>query len=268
MKIGIFQFFSKFGEKEYNLNRIENVLTHVDADLLVLPELCTTGYQFISRKEVHDLSESIPDGESTRRLMAICRRKKMHIAAGVSERNGDDCYNTSVLLGPEGYIGTYRKIHLFDEEKLWFQPGTEGFQVWDLGPAKVGMMICFDWIFPESARSLALAGADLICHPSNLVLPFCPDAMITRSVENRVFTATANRIGCEARGGKSPLNFTGLSQVTDPSGNRMIQFGSEEEGVKTVRIDVTLARNKHITSRNDLWEDRREELYQETRNKK
>jgi len=268
MKIGIFQFCPRFGDIEYNLNRIKNVLIHTDADLMVLPELCTTGYQFISKEEALDLSEVIPDGVSIKKLTILCRKKKMYLVAGVNERDGNGCYNASVLLGPKGYIGKYRKMHLFDEEKLWFQPGTDQFHVWDLGIVRVGMMICFDWIFPESARSLALAGADLICHPSNLVLPFCPDAMVTRSIENKVFAATANRIGKEARGDKAPLQFIGRSQVTDPKGKRLLQFSSEEEGVKTVIIDPILARDKHVTARNDLWEDRRVGQYREKIKKK
>jgi len=268
MKIGIFQFCPRFGDIEYNLNRIKNVLIHTDADLMVLPELCTTGYQFISKEEALDLSEVIPDGVSIKKLTILCRKKKMYLVAGVNERDGNGCYNASVLLGPKGYIGKYRKMHLFDEEKLWFQPGTDQFHVWDLGIVRVGMMICFDWIFPESARSLALAGADLICHPSNLVLPFCPDAMVTRSIENKVFAATANRIGKEARGDKAPLQFIGRSQVTDPKGKRLLQFSSEEEGVKTVIIDPILARDKHVTARNDLWEDRRVGQYLEKIKKK
>ncbi|MFO0767873.1 MAG: nitrilase-related carbon-nitrogen hydrolase [Nitrospiraceae bacterium] len=92
-------------------------------------------------------------------------------------------------------LGCYRKTHLFFEETLFFDPGDSGFQVWDVGGAKVGVMICFDWFYPESARTLALMGADIIAHPSNLVLPHCPDSMVTRCLENRVFSITANRIG-------------------------------------------------------------------------
>ena len=131
----------------------------------------------------------------------------------------------------------------------------------DIGTARLGMMICYDWIYPESARSLAMSGADIICHPSNLVLPYCPDAMITRSIENRIFTATANRTGKEARGGKTTLDFIGKSQITNPEGDRLVQFGTDEEGIKVTEIDVKLARNNRVTPVNHLWEDRRPELY-------
>jgi len=96
-------------------------------------------------------------------------------------------------------LGTYRKIHLFYKEKLYFAPGENPPKVFNVNGVNIGVMICFDWIFPETARTLSLQGAELIAHPANLVLPYCQNAMITRSIENRVFTATANRVGSELR---------------------------------------------------------------------
>jgi predicted amidohydrolase len=122
-------------------------------------------------------------------------------------------------------------------------------------------MICFDWWFPESARILALMGSDIICHPANLILPQCQQAMFTRSLENGVFSATANRIGTEARGGKAPLVFTGKSQILDNMGRVLTSLGEKETGVSVVNIDVRQARNKKITPRNDRFEDRRPTLY-------
>jgi predicted amidohydrolase len=260
MIVGVFQFAPRFGDKPYNLGRIEDVLMKSKADLVVLPELCTTGYQFVNQAEAGALCEDIPGGESVKRFEKICRKKNLHIVAGIGEKIKGNCYNASVLVGPGGFMGVYRKIHLFDEEKLWFKAGDKPFQIWDISLAKIGMMICFDWIFPESSRSLALEGADIICHPANLVLPYCPDAMITRSIENRVFTVTANRTGDEARHGKQPLHFIGRSQVTDPSGRRLLSF-LDEEGLKAVEIDAEKARDKKITARNDLREDRKPGLY-------
>jgi predicted amidohydrolase len=261
MKVGVFQFNPLFGETENNLERITEVLMNTDADLVVLPELCVSGYQFVNKTEARSLCEAIPEGKTVRRFKEICREKTMFLVAGMGERDGDVCYNTSVLVGPERLIAVYRKIHLFAEEKKWFRPGYHPFQVNHIGTAGIGMMICYDWIYPESARSLAMAGADIICHPSNLVLPYCPDAMITRSIENRVFTVTANRTGTEARGGKTPLTFTGQSQITSPAGERLVRFGPEEEGIKVTAIDIQMARDKQITPMNHLWEDRKPEMY-------
>ena len=121
-------------------------------------------------------------------------------------------------------------------------------------------MICFDWAFPESARILALKAADIICHPSNLVLPFCHDAMVTRCIENRVFAATANRVGEEQRGGKDRLRFNGQSQVVDPAGNILFRL-QQEETERVVAIKAGQARDKKITLHNDLLRDRVPSLY-------
>jgi predicted amidohydrolase len=261
LKIGIFQFAPEFGNVAGNLDRIEKAIDGADADLIVLPELCTTGYQFIATREVQSLAEPAPDGRAARRLESLCRKNRFLVVAGIAESAGRTAYNSSILVGPDGWIGTYRKVHLFWEEKLWFAPGDLGFGVWDVGSAKLGMMICFDWIFPESARSLALAGADLICHPSNLVLPHCPDAMITRSIENRVFSVMANRVGSESRGGKAALKFIGNSEVIGVKGEVLLRFGDCEESLRIVDVNPALARDKRITEMNDLFNDRRPEAY-------
>ena len=123
------------------------------------------------------------------------------------------------------------------------------------------MMICFDWIFPEIARTLALKGADILCHSTNLVLPFCQDAMVTRCIENRVFALTANRVGTERRAGQE-LTFTGRSQVVTPRGEILTRADVVGEGVFIIEIDPLLARNKAITDVNDVLGDRRPELYE------
>ena len=165
------------------------------------------------------------------------------------------------MIGPDGYIGKYRKVHLFFEEKSWFKPGDLGFPVWDVGPARIGMMICFDWVYPEAVRSLALQGADIVCHPVNLVLPYCQQAMITRSIENSVFIVTANRIGGEQRGGKDKLIFTGGSQITDPRGKILFRMDEDSECYQDVEIDSSQSRDKKLTLYNDLLKDRRPEQY-------
>jgi predicted amidohydrolase len=165
------------------------------------------------------------------------------------------------LVGPSGFIGCYRKTHLFFEETLFFLPGDTGFQVWDIGQAKIGVLICFDWFYPESARTLALKGADILCHPSNLVLPHCPDAMVTRCLENRVFSITANRIGSEERGGKDRLTFIGSSEIVSPSGRILHRAPRDREEVTVLEVDPAEARNKSLNPYNDLLQGRRPQLY-------
>jgi len=199
----------EFGNIRANLHDLIGLLPP-GCDLAVLPELCATGYQFRDRDEVMDLAEVIAPGHEpgpiTTRLSEVAEASGTTIIAGVAERDGDRLFNSAVLLRPDGSRSIYRKIHLFMDEKKLFDPGDLGFSVVDACGVKVGMMVCFDWIFPESARTLALQGAQIIAHPSNLVLPWCPQAMITRSLENGVFTMTANRIGRELRT-DTPLEF-------------------------------------------------------------
>ena len=261
MRIGIYQTHPRFGAVEENVDQAVKDLQAVDADLVVLPELFNTGYQFVSRAELEALAEEVPGGKTCRELMALSKAKNMHLVFGIAEKDGDKVYNAAVVTGPDGHIGTYRKVHLFAEEKEFFDPGDTGFQVFDVGACRIGVMVCFDWIFPESARVLALLGADIICHPANLVLHLCQQAMTTRSLENGVFSATANRIGTEARGGKKPLTFTGKSQILDPMGEALARFNEKDTGVAVAAIDVAKARDKKITEQNDRLKDRRPEHY-------
>ncbi len=159
-------------------------------------------------------------------------------------------------------MGKYRKLHLFDEEKLFFSPGNLELPVFKIGSVTVGLLVCFDWIFPEAARTLALKGAEIICQPANLVLPYCQGAMVTRAIENRVFTVTANRVGSEARGGKPLLHFTGKSQVVSPKGEKLLTFSEKEEHLRVVEIEPTEARDKWVTPRNHIFEERRPDSYE------
>ena len=261
MRVGLYQFDPQFGEVAKNLEIVTAKLEQAYADLIVLPELFASGYQFLSQEEAQRLAEPIPDGPTTKRLLEIAKRKRMVIVAGVPERSGTHCYNSAVVVGPSGFIGCYRKTHLFDEETQFFTPGDSGFLVWDIGPAKIGIMICFDWYYPEAARTLAMQGADIICHPSNLVLPNCPDSMPVRCLENRVFAVTCNRIGSEARGGKERLTYIGQSEVVTPKGVIQHRASHDQEELIIVEIDPAQARNKSLNRYNDLLRDRRTSLY-------
>jgi predicted amidohydrolase len=165
-------------------------------------------------------------------------------------------YNSAVAFSGGYFQGTYRKLHLFDEESNWFSAGDSEPPVFQYGEHRLGIMICFDWAFPEMARVLALKDAQIILHPANLVLPYCQNAMITRSIENRVFTATANRVG-EERG----LKFSGASQITNPKGDLLIQMPVQGEGVAFVDIDPSEADDKMITKNNHVLQDRRPDAY-------
>jgi predicted amidohydrolase len=259
MKVGFLQTFPLFGEKEENTQKAIHHLKQLNADLVVLPELFNTGYQFTSREEARAMAEPIPDGQTSQALITLSKEKQMYIIAGLAEREQDRCYNSAVIVGPKGFIGCYRKLHLFYHEKQWFEPGNNGLQVYDIGLARIGIMICFDWFFPEVARYLALKGADIICHPANLVLPYCPQAMITRCIENRFFAITSNRIGTEKRTDET-LSFIGTSQIVGTKGEILYRASPDREESMIVEIDPPKARNKQVTPMNHLFDDRKIEF--------
>jgi len=261
MKVGFYQSNPVFGKVKENIEQAVQDISGVSADLVVLPELFNSGYQFVSRQDVSALAEDIPAGKSCRAMMKLATALGMFLVFGLPEKEGNGLYNSAAVVGPEGFVGRYRKTHLFAEEKLFFNPGNTGFEVFDIGPAVIGVMICFDWLFPESARVLTLLGADIICHPANLVFPYCQKAMVTRSLENGVFTITANRVGTESRGEKDPLRFTGESQILDNEGHVLARLEEEDSGLAFCDIDPKQARNKSITAHNERLKDRRPEFY-------
>lgn len=261
MRIGFYQFNPIFGKKVENLERVLSAVKTADADLLVLPEFFATGYQFVSKEEVAELSEDIPGDTTTKILSDLSRQKGCYIAAGLPERAGEKFFNSAVLTGPEGFIGVYRKTHLYFEEKLYFEPGDTGFRVWETKVGKIGIMICFDWFFPESMRTLALMGADIVAHPSNLVLPYCPQAMPVRCLENRVYSVTANRTGEEKRSEGQSLRYIGQSLIVSPQGTVLAESSEDKEVLLTAEIDPKAARNKSLNALNNLFDDRRPELY-------
>lgn len=261
MRVAWLQNSPTYGQVEANLARAAAMMESRAADLWVLPELFATGYIFGDRTECERLAEPIPDGPTCRALVDLARRTGSCIVAGLAESApGGRLYNAAVAVDPGGVRGLYRKLHLFDREKEWFDPGDTQFPVADLAGARVGVMICFDWRFPESARTLALSGAQIIAHPSNLVHPFCQAAMVTRAIENRVFTVTANRIGTEDRAG-SRLDFTGVSRIVAPDGAVLSDGPVAVEAVGIAEIDPRRAEDKRATGGNDLWADRRPEYY-------
>ncbi len=260
MNIGYVQTSPVFGQVERNLSRALEQLEQAPGDLLVLPELFSTGYRFTSALELRSLAEPV-DGPTVQAVVEHCRTRRRFVVAGFAERAPEGVYNAAFVAGPEGLVGVYRKVHLFHEEKRWFLPGDKGFPVWDLGPCRLGVLVCFDWCFPEAARSLALAGAQIIAHPSNLVLPHAQNAMITRCLENKVFVVTANRVGADDRGDGTVLRFTGRSQVACPDGTRAVVAPQEDEHHGVLEVEPSLADDKWITPGNHVLQDRRPELY-------
>jgi predicted amidohydrolase len=259
-RVAFVQGQPRFGHAEENLERGLALARKVEADLVVIPELWSSGYVFSSHAEVDALAEDARDGLTARALVAAAKRDRRHYIAGFAERARGRFYNSALLVGPSGVKAVYRKLHLFEREQEWFSPGDLPLSTHRVGAANVGMLICFDWRFPEAARVLALEGADVIAHPSNLVFPNAQEAMRVRALENRVYTVTANRTGTERRrGGAVP--FTGRSQVVDPDGIVLARAGRTASVAMAVDCDLARARVKQLTKKTPLFSNRRPEHY-------
>jgi predicted amidohydrolase len=258
VKVAVVQTNPMFGEIDKNIRRAIALMETERADLYVLPELFNTGYDFKNAAEVKLLSET-GEGRTFQMMNQWARKNSCYLVYGFAEK-AEGTYNSAVLIDGKGIIGLYRKVHLYARENILFSSGRLGFPVFELPFGKLGMMICFDWIYPESARSLALQGAQLIAHPSNLVLPYCPDAMVSRCLENRIFAATADRVGEEERNG-TVLRFIGASEIISPNGTVLCRLDNEYEGMYSVEIDLADAKNKNINDYNDLLMDRKRDQY-------
>ena len=260
MKIGYFQFRPLFGKVEKNLAKVLMALDGIDAELIVLPELAFTGYYFKNRKELLDLAEDPANSKTLNSLTELCKKNSFHVVTGFAELSENKVYNSAILVGPEGVVHSYRKLHLFNQEKNIFDAGDVPLSIQEVQGVKIGMMVCFDWVFPEVTRSLALQGAEVICHPSNLVLSFCQEAMLTRCLENRIFAVTTNRYGSDKRP-QGELKFTGKSQIVAPGGVLLHRAASQRNALFITEIDPAEAHNKSITPLNDLLSDRRPDCY-------
>ncbi len=259
MKVGYIQTSPIFGEITQNFEQVENLLGNTKADLIVLPELFATGYTFVSKEEAESMAENT-EGATAKFLMGLAEKTGAVVVGGFIEKDGNHIFNSSMIVSDREVLGTYRKLHLYYKEKLWFSPGNKPLEIYEVKNTKVGIMICFDWFFPETIRSLALLGADIIAHPANLVLPYCQNAMITRCLINRVFAVTSNRIGNEVRG-KDNFVFTGGSQITSYNGKVLSSAPIDKPHIDFVEIDVTQARDKNLNKYNNVFEDRRTEFY-------
>jgi predicted amidohydrolase len=266
LKITLVQFTPEFGNPAHNLQQIAGLLHGVETDIILLPELSTTGYSFLTKEEAFNAAEG-PDGQSAVFFKQLASERKAMVIAGFAENSGDKVYNSAVIALPGSETKVYRKTHLFFREKQCFNDGDLGFFVVEhpLKDCKVGVMICNDWRYPEAARSLALLGADVIACPSNLVSDVWRIGMPARALENKVYVAVANRCGTETRqlhdGSTQTLTFTGGSVLYNYTGEAIEQAGKSEDQVITLQIDPLLTRDKHFNAFNDLLKDRKPEFY-------
>lgn len=254
--VAIVQFCPVLNNPDANIRLLDPLITACNARIIVLPELASSGYAFADRAEATASAETVADSRFIRFLTSMAHQKECYIVSGFNEMEGDRLYNSAVLVGPSGLVGKYRKLHLFWKEADIFEPGDCGVPVFEVAGMKLGMLVCFDWMFPEVWRIMALKGADLVAHPSNLVLPYCQQAVAVHALCNRYYVATANRTGLE-RG----LSFTGRSVIVSPLGQTLVTGPGQDPFVGMARLDLAQTRDKNITPRNTLAGSRRPECY-------
>lgn len=247
MKIALVQMDVALGRVDQNLatmlSRLEESRAQ-GAELTLFPECALTGYCFDSLAEALPLGQTIP-GPATEQFQAALTRLGGYAVFGLLERVGDGLCNVAVLVGSEGVLAAYRKIHLpglgIDRFVTY---GDRPFGVQPAGDVRVGLGICYDSAFPESMRVMTLGGAELIALPTNF--PTGAEGMVshvirTRAMENHVYFACCNRVG-EERG----FRFIGQSQIVDPSGNWLARSEGTAEEILYADIDPALARDKRI----------------------
>lgn len=240
-RVAAIQFEPLLGAKEQNLDRLEALTLEAargGARLVVQPEMGTTGYCWFDRDEIRSMVEPIP-GPTTERFSAIAREHGCYIVVGMPEIAPDTgiFYNSAALLGPRGVIGVYRKTHSYISEPKWAKDGDLGLPVWDTPLGRIGILICADGAYFETARLLALRGADVLCFPTNwLDGPTPAPQWISRAYENGCYLISANRYGLE-RG----VQFAGGSCIIDPDGS--IQ-SMGDTGDRLIYGEVSLERSR------------------------
>ena len=263
--VACIQMEPKIGEKKANvahsLDKIAEAASK-GARLIVLPELCNSGYVFASRQEAFTLAEPVPNGPTSEAWLEAARRHGAVIVAGICERAGDALYNSA-------FIGTYRKVHLWGAENLFFEPGDLGVPVWKTGFGRMAVAICYDGWFPETYRLAALQGADILCVPTNWVpMPDQPaNTLVMANIlamggahSNSMYVAAADRVGVER-----DQPFLGCSLIVSHTGFPLAGPASKtEEEIVYAELNLSDARRKRVLNNfNQSLRDRRIDLYDE-----
>lgn len=268
MLVGAAQIDVSIGDKSANMEkclRFLDMARRQNIEMLVFPECALTGYVFNSFDEAFQLAETVP-GESTRQIKDTCRKYEITAIVGLLEQDRGKLYNSAVLINPEGLLGTYRKTHTLCLGVDRYISRGEDLPVFSIPQGKVGILICYDQRFPEHARIMALKGAQIIVHPTNL--PENAEAYANffnqaRACENRLFVISASRVGQERN-----VRFIGRSQIIEYSGKILAEGSEDKEEIIKAEINLKESIVKHVVNipgeyEFDLFEDRRPELYRE-----
>jgi N-carbamoylputrescine amidase len=267
MRVACAQYAVREGDRDHNLERSLHFIRRAaaeGADLVLQPELANSGCDLGSRERALDLAEEVPGGPTALAWREAAEEAGIYVVAGLLEREADTLYNSAVLLGP-GVVGRYRKTHLWDKEKLLYEPGRE-LPVFDTPVGRIGLLICYDGWFPEAVRTLASKGAQILCIPSNAPDDWVPETQrrgdltmlnvhcIAAANANRVFVAAANRVGD---------GYLGRSCLVDVTGGVLALAGATDERLVSAELDLQRARReKQLTDLSHTFGDRNPAAYE------
>jgi predicted amidohydrolase len=263
MKIALCQISPIYGDSKANIDKIIKNIENIAADIIVFPELATSGYFFVNKAQSIRYAKELLDYGFEEIISEKARKLGKIICYGYPELANDKIYNSAKIIFPNSnYNMNYRKTHLFYKERFAFDEGDTGFNVvnYPEGDISIGLMICYDWRFPESARALALQGADIIICPSNLVTSIWTKVMPARAIENKVFLAVANRVGIEEENDER-LVFNGLSGLYSYSGDIIVEADAVSETIIVGEFEPRETRDKSFNSINNIFNDRRTDKY-------
>lgn len=235
LKVGFFQYavFSK--DREANLDYIEKSLKQYKFDLLVLPELFTSGYAFDNPKDLLIFGEDLADSVTVRRLQSIATYCGGAITGTIPELSNGVLYNTAILVSENGLIASQRKVHLPLYEQRAFTAG-DAINIAEYRSVKIGFMTCFDAWFSPFATILKQYGAQIVCNSSCFGGAVTPTILPIRALENQNYVISCNRVGEERFDGELE-SYRGESQLIDPDGNRL-KIANQEEVLYITNIDL------------------------------
>ncbi|MBJ3777030.1 nitrilase family protein [Acuticoccus mangrovi] len=269
-KVACVQFAPVIGDLDGNLATIATKVRAAHAagaSLVVLPELAPSGYVFESDEELAALAGPVPEGKAAAFLVALAMELGIHLVSGIAEAANGRVYNAALLAGPGGFIGGYRKLHLWDRETLFFAPGDLGLPVYDTPLGKIGIAVCYDGWFPETFRTLADAGAEIVCVPTNWV-PMPSQDPDTEAMANTLHKAAAHSnglyIACADRVGvERGQPFIGQSLILGPNGWPLAGPAHRSEPETLIaEVDIgAIERVRQINAHNHVHADRRRDVY-------
>jgi 5-aminopentanamidase len=266
MKIAVVQMDVHLADKAANIQAIVERLDAAvgnGAELIVFPECAVTGYCFDSLEEALPEAEPVPGG-TTETIARAARQRSCTVVVGMLERDGDRVYNAAAVVGPQGVLGTYRKVHLpFLGIDRFATPGDRPFPLFAIPQGQMGINICYDCSFPEAGRVPKLKGAQVLAIPTNWPVnsDLWEHVPKVRAIENHMIVAVSDRVG-EERG----FRFAGHSQIINFTGEALAEAGETEEAILYANVDVAAAdRNRilRIPGKHEIDRiaDRRPEMY-------